>query len=197
MDNINVGHSELRDRVEKGFIKIEELEKDLEEFKVSIRNFRKDELEARDELAEMRRKLYSLQRKLKKSNIPGVPTFIWNRMEETSNFNNQVIAALENKPLDMGVVQEKLQNAKQSLEQTIEQTDMMLDQAFLTEQVIQYANRYRSKNPILAAKLIESERLFRSYEYELALETAAKAVEEVEPGALKKIEDAQQGVLNS
>lgn len=73
----------------------------------------------------------------------------------------------------------------------VEQTEVMVDQARLTEQVIQYANRYRSKYPLLAAKLLEAENLFRSYEYEVALEQFAKALEEVEPGALKRIEEHQ------
>ena len=107
-----------------------------------------------------------------------------------------MIKSLEKLPLDMGVVQQTLEEARLSLDQTIEQTDLMLDQAYLTEQVIQYANRYRSRNPILAAKLIESERLFMAYEYELALETAAKAIEEVEPGALKRIEENQTMIIN-
>lgn len=191
MDKTEMGHSELREKLEDGFLKLEELEENLQEFKESIKNLRKDELEARDRLAEMRAQLYNLNRKLKKSNIPGVPTFIWNRIENTANKNNQVIAALEKTPLDMAAVQEALSEAKITLDQTIEDTDVMLDQAYLTEQVIQYANRYRSKYPLLAAKLAEAERLFRSYEYELALETAAKAIEEIEPGALKKIEESQ------
>ncbi|RDW16364.1 septation ring formation regulator EzrA [Oceanobacillus arenosus] len=196
MDDVNVGHSDLREQIENGFDKLEELAVRHEAFKESIANLRKDELEARENLETMRNQLQTLNRKLKKSNIPGVPNFIWNSMENTANKNQQVIVSLERQPLDMGVVQHALLDAQTSLEQTIEQTDMMLEQAYLTEQVIQYANRYRSRNPILAAKLIESERLFKVYEYELALETAAKAIEEVEPGALKRIEDNQTMVIH-
>ncbi len=87
-----------------------------------------------------------------------------------------------------------LSEAKAAVNEVTEQTDAMLDQARLTEQVIQYANRYRSQDPALAAKLGEAERLFRSYDYELALEQAAKAVEEVEPGSLKRIETFQEAV---
>lgn len=92
----------------------------------------------------------------------------------------------------MGEVHHVLSEAASSVERAVEQTEIMLDQAYLTEQVIQYANRYRSRYPLLAAKLSESERLFRSYEYELSLERAAEAVEEIEPGALKLIENNQK-----
>ncbi|MFD1415370.1 septation ring formation regulator EzrA [Oceanobacillus jeddahense] len=184
-------HSELKKGIEEGFKKIEELEEEHETFKKSIANLRKDELEARDKLVEMRGQLTELNRKIKKSNIPGVPSYIWTRFETAVQKNNKVMEALETYPLDMSSVQHALTEAKGSIEQAYEQVDMMLDQAYLTEQVIQYANRYRSKNSELDHKLKEAERLFRNFEYELSLEHAANAVEQVEPGSLKKIESYQ------
>lgn len=189
-------HTELREQVEDGFKKITELEEKHKEFKKSIHNLRKDEMEAREKLAEMRNQITYLNRRLKKSNIPGVPNFIWSSIETAVAKNGKVIEALEKQPLDMAAVQQALTEAQSSLEQSAEQVEIMLDQAYLTEQVIQYANRYRSKNPELAAKLKEAERLFRACEYELSLENAAKAIEEVEPGALKRIE-ANQTAVNS
>src|SRR5690625_7166797 len=91
-------------------------------------------------------------------------------MEEASNKCKQVLSVIEKQPLDMNKVQHTLEEAKTAVDYLIEQTDMMLDQAYLTEQVIQYANRYRSKVPALAAELSEAENLFRQYDYELALE---------------------------
>lgn len=189
-------HSELREQIEDGFGKIEELQDRHEEFKKSIQNLRKDEMEAREKLTEMRTQIANLNRRLKKSNIPGVPNFIWSSLENAVAKNGQVIKALDKYPLDMAAVQQALAAAQSTMEQCAEQVEMMLDQAYLTEQVIQYANRYRSKDPALAKELAESERLFRSFEYELSLEKAAKAVEEVEPGALKRIEKYQT-VMNS
>ncbi|MBY7143883.1 septation ring formation regulator EzrA [Virgibacillus sp. NKC19-3] len=192
METADISHSQLREELENGFVQIEELQQNHEEFKKRIQNLRKDEIEAKEKLREMRGELYDTSRKLKKSNIPGVPTFIWNMIETASEKNSRVVKALEKQPLDMAEVQHALNESKKAIDNVIEQTDMMLEQAYLTEQVIQYANRYRSQYPLLAAQLSESERLFRSYEYELALEKAAKAVEEIEPGALKRIEAYQE-----
>ncbi|UJL45080.1 septation ring formation regulator EzrA [Virgibacillus sp. NKC19-16] len=192
METADTSHSQLREELENGFQQIENLQQKHEEFKKRIHNLRKDELEAKEKLREMREELYDTSRKLKKSNIPGVPSFIWNMMETASGKNSLVMKTLEKQPLDMAEVQHALNESKQAIDNVIEQTDVMLEQAYLTEQVIQYANRYRSQYPLLASKLSESERLFRSYEYELALEKAAKAVEEIEPGALKRIEAYQE-----
>ncbi|API90853.1 septation ring formation regulator EzrA [Virgibacillus pantothenticus] len=187
-------HTKLRNEIEAALKEIETLKESHEAFKKRIQNLRKDELEAKEKLTEMRNQLYSIQRKLKKSNVPGVPTFIWNLIETANDKNARVVKALENQPLEMAEVQQALNDAKNAVSHCMEQTNLMLEQAYLTEQVIQYANRYRSQYPLLAEKLSESERLFRKYEYELALENAAKAVEEVEPGALKRIEVHQSEV---
>lgn len=187
----DVAHSELRSRVEAALGQIDDLKEKHDTFKEAIQTLRKDELLAKDKLAEMYGQIKELHRRLRKSNIPGVPTFIWTSLEETQQRNKKVLEALEQHPLDTGAVHRSLLEAENAIEQAKEKIDMMLDQAYLTERVIQYANRYRSKNPILAAELVEAERLFRAYEYELALEKAAKAIEQVEPGALKRIEETQ------
>ncbi|TQS76288.1 septation ring formation regulator EzrA [Ornithinibacillus gellani] len=191
LEDSDTAHSELRSMVENGLDQMKEITKNHDAFKDRMLNLRKDEMEAKERVANMQDEINAIHRRLQKSNIPGVPSFIWNAMDEAMDKNNRVLAALDKQPLDMAEVQQALRDGAASIEQLSEQTDMMLDQAYLTEQVIQYANRYRSKFPLLAAKLEESERLFRSYEYELSLEHAAKAIEEVEPGALKRIEEYQ------
>lgn len=187
-------HSELRQRVEAGLEQIEELKVKHEAFRKSIQTLRKDELEAKEKVTNMRSQLMELNRRLRKSNIPGVPAFIWSSLEESQAKIDNVLDALNQHPLDTGAVNRSLSEAESVIDQSREQIEMMLDQAYLTERVIQYANRYRSKNPILAAKLMEAERLFRSYEYELSLEKAAEAIEEVEPGALKRIEETELAI---
>ncbi len=184
-------HSELRTILETGFSQLGDLVEKHHDFKVSVYNLRKDEIEAKEKLTNIRDQINDINRRLKKSNIPGVPQFIWNSMDEALEKCNQVLTALEKNPLDISEVQQSLSTAKTSVDLLIEQTDVMLDQANLTEQVIQYANRYRSKYPLLAAKLLEAETLFRNFDYEVALEQAARALEEVEPGALKRIEENQ------
>lgn len=192
----NEASSHLRADLEAAFEQLEKIESEHEQFKERIHSLRKDEIEAREEIKRMNEEIYKLNRKLRNSNLPGVPNRIWDLIEEARKKNELVLEALEMKPLDIVQVQKSLNEAKNAVTLTIETTEEMLEQAFLTEQVIQYANRYRSSNPILAAELMESEKLFRKAEYELALEKAARAIEDVEPGALKKIEKYQEMIVS-
>src|SRR5690625_1569849 len=188
----NHAHSKLREELEASFKQLDSIEEEHEQFKKRIQNLRKDEIEAREQLKIMNDEILKMTRKLRNSNLPDIPTHIWTMIEEASDKNERVLDVLDELPIDIGSVQKALGDAKAAVENALEYTNTILDQAHLTEQVIQYANRYRSVNPILAAKLTEAENLFRQAEYELALETAANAVEDVEPGALEKIEKFQE-----
>lgn len=189
-------HSKLRAELEHAFDQLETVEQDHETFKDAIHNLRKDELEARERIQQMNEEIYKINRKIRNSNLPGVPDNIWSTIEEASAKNERVLQALEEQPLDIIAIQRSLDEANEAVENAIENTQIMLEQAQMTEQVIQYANRYRSSEPSLRAKLIQSEKLFRKAEYELSLEEAAKALEEIEPGALKKVEKYQERTVS-
>src|SRR5699024_8675739 len=131
------------------------------EFRDMIQSLRKDEIEAREELSSIREQINTVYKRIQKSNIPGVPRFIWNYIEEAKDKNNHVLMIIEQQPLDMNKVQHALKEAKTAVDHLVEQTDIMLDQAYLTEQVIQYDNRYRSQIQSLEAELYEAEKLYR------------------------------------
>src|SRR5690625_4533130 len=185
-------HSNVRTELENAFEQLTQMEEDHETFKSYIQTLRKDEMEAKEKLQEMTDAIFKTNRTLKASNLPGIPTYIWNLLEEATHKNDRVLAALENEPLDMVEGKIVLNEARDAEENVVEHTNVMLDQADLTEKVIQYANRYRSKSVNLADVLEEAESLFHHAKYEEALEVAAKGIEAVEPGALKKIEKIQE-----
>lgn len=189
-------YTELRDKIEAGFTRLDEIDVQHSAFKKKIRSLRKEELDAKEKLSKIERQIKDEKRKLMKSNLPGIPEFIWKALDKATKKNALVNEALEKQPLNMTEVQQALTESVVMMSKVAEQVEIMLDQAYLTEQVIQYANRYRSRDPLLGAKLSEAERLFRSYEYELSLEHAAKAIEEVEPGALKTIEANQASLFS-
>ncbi|WP_079708246.1 septation ring formation regulator EzrA [Paraliobacillus ryukyuensis] len=179
----------LQDQLKASRNDLEQLQHSHQEFKEQLQNIRKDEIEARQKVTTLKRDLLHTNKKLQKSNLPGIPSYIWNLLDEATDKSDLVMHKLEEQPLDMGEVSNALQEAETSVNTLIEQSDALIEQAYLVETVIQYANRYRSKYPLLASKLEEAEHKFRDYAYEDALEAAASALEEIEPGALKKLED--------
>ena len=102
-----------------------------------------------------------------------------------------VIAKLEEKPLNIPVVLQYLEVALLTVEKVVSMTDEVIETAQLVEKVIQYGNRYRSRYSSVNKGLDEAEKSFRNFNYKEALEQASASIEEIEPGALEKIEVLQ------
>lgn len=69
-------------------------------------------------------------------------------------------------------------------------TKELVDAAALTEQMMQYANRYRHSHPDVKAAIEHSLVLFnQEYRYQDALDEIGTALERVEPGSFKRLEN--------
>ncbi|KGX89132.1 septation ring formation regulator EzrA [Pontibacillus litoralis] len=179
----------IREKLERLSEQVIELKQQHEALKEQIASIRKEEKEAKEQIAETKQALKEVYRKLQKSNIPGIPRYIEDILEVSRASLMDVQQVIEEQPLNMEKVQVVLNKALNDTNEAQEQTDKLLDQANGAELVIQYGNRYRSKYPLLASKLDEAEEAFRMYKYDKALEIASQAIEEVEPGALSRIQD--------
>ncbi|MCP3025383.1 septation ring formation regulator EzrA [Halobacillus sp. A5] len=186
--------TELRDDLDSLMVELESLKENHKLFSDRIQSLRSDELEAKAKLSEMEQLINDTDRRLKRSNLPGIPTIFFEGMQQASQHIDDVFESLEKQPLDMNEVNDKLESAVAQTEEVNEQAKKLLRQARTAERVIQYGNRYRSQYPMLAARLMEAENDFRSYRYEEALERASAAIEEVDPGALSRIENKEEAL---
>lgn len=184
-----IAYSVVREELEGILNQIQLVKNHHDEFQSFLQALRKDELQAREEINHLRKLLLNSKRLIEKSNIPGVPNAYILIMQEAKEKLELLKMQLEEKPLDMDAINSTLKSAVEIVTKTDKYTIEMIEQATLVERVIQYGNRYRSQNWQLAVKLIEAESLFRNFEYDLALEQAATAIEEVDPNALKHIEE--------
>ena len=154
-----------------------------------LQNLRKDELEAVDSLLALQKKMNEIIRNVQKSSMPGLPGDFESLYDQAEEQIEDVYKSLNGKPLNMKSVQKYLYDATDTVNHLFTRTGEHIENARLAEKVIQYGNRYRARNPQLRLNLDIAEQAFRNYEYKSALEQAATAVEEVEPGALKRIEE--------
>ena len=154
-----------------------------------MNNLRNDEHKVRTELDKLSRKLQDADRSLHKGNIPGIPDDMDARLEEAEEQIYVVTQSLQEVPLNMNLVNSYVDNAKQSVDDVSEKVEELLENVMLIEWIIQYGNRYRASNQEIHSRLLEAEESFMQFRYAKALEEAATAVEEVEPGAMKRIEE--------
>lgn len=182
-------YSSLQQELQEITEEIERINEEQEKFSNSLKNLRIDENKARFELDALKKLLQNTERMLQKANIPGIPEEMDARLEEAEEQVFIVIQSLQEVPLNMGLVHSNLLNAKKCIEEVNERAEEMIENVMLIERIIQYGNRYRATNAQVHARLLEAEEAFHQFRYVKALEDAAHAVEMVEPGAIKRIEE--------
>ncbi|MDQ0413016.1 septation ring formation regulator EzrA [Mesobacillus stamsii] len=176
--------SELQEAKEQLDQLVEEQKRLLEK----LNALREDELAAREKVSGLTKKISELIRIVSKSNMPGLSQEYQYLLEDAHESIKQVHEQLEKKPLDIPAVQQYLEIAVLTVEKLDNSTQEIVETVVLAERVIQYGNRYRSRYPSVERGLREAEERFRNYDYREALEQAATSIEEVDPGAMKKIE---------
>lgn len=91
----------------------------------------------------------------------------------------------------MDEVQRQLNIVSADIDTLKEKTDDIVDEAALTEQLLQYSNRYRASSERVAAAS-EQARMFyeREYNFKQAMDVLGPALNSVEPGIYEKIVDS-------
>ncbi|TQR18437.1 septation ring formation regulator EzrA [Psychrobacillus vulpis] len=181
-------YSSLQEELNDIAEEIDRLYEEQDRFANRLKNLRIDENKARAKLDELKNLLHETDRMLQKANIPGIPEDMDVRLEEAEEHIYVAMQSLQEVPLNMTLVENYLLKAEACMEEVHQKAKEMLENVLLTEKIIQYGNRYRANHPNVHQRLLEAEEAFRQLRYAKALEDAATAVEEAEPGALKKIE---------
>ncbi|MBT2569015.1 septation ring formation regulator EzrA [Planococcus sp. ISL-110] len=158
------------------------------DFMTALKGLRIEENNARAKVEQLKRKLQETDRILHKANIPGIPEDMDVRLEEAEEHLFVTMQTLREVPLNIKLVHNYLEQAEKSIDEVHAKAIETVENVLLIERIIQYGNRYRKSNLQLDAKLGEAEESFRQLRYTKALEEAATAVENFEPGSMKRIE---------
>ncbi|MCB5954677.1 septation ring formation regulator EzrA [Enterococcus sp. CWB-B31] len=160
------------------------------EIDMSLKDLRKGEKEAQKKVDQFEFRLRNLKRFVEKKRLPGLPTdyleFFFvatDRIEELSKALNRIRINIDeiNKLADL---------CNEDLEMLDKKTNDLVNSAALTEQMMQYANRYRHTNEAVNEAMERTLDLFsKDYRYQDALDIIGTALERVEPGAFRRIED--------
>jgi len=155
----------------------------------TMKKLRIDENKARTQVEKLKKTLQETDRLLNKANIPGIPEEMDARLDEAAEHIYLVMQSLQEVPLNMGTVHNNLNAATLCVEDVKAKSHELIENVMLIERIIQYGNRHRATNPKLNSRLKEAEGSFNQFRYSKALEEAGTAVEEMEPGALKRIQE--------
>ena len=148
-----------------------------------------DQQRAEQMLQKYSTKLRTTRRQVEQLNLPGLPKDYLNYFFGVSDEIKRLADELQKYKVNMDEVTKQLIIVESDLETLGEKTNDIRDSVELTERLQQYANRF-SDEPKIAAAAAKSQEEFNKFNYTTSLETIATALEKVEPGSYKRIEDS-------
>ena len=170
--------------------KLTKIEKKQKEINDGVSNLWKEEKEAQKAVQGFDLEIHRMRRDVEKLNLPGLSREYTDYFFKVSDEIENLDDALGQIQINMDEITKALINTQSDLDVLGDKTKEIIDCATLSEEFLQYANRYRTRYPEVEEAYKKASQLFnKEYNYVDALDTISNAVEEVEPGAYKQITD--------
>ncbi len=184
-------YSMVAENYSTAFAALTEIEKKQKALNDSVQGLRRGEEEAQRSLQSFEFEIRNIKRQVEKINLPGLSRPYLDFFFVVSDEITKLDQELNQVKIDLDVITKALITTQEDLNKLKEETNDMIDSALLTEQLLQYANRYRHSHADVAQASDEALRLFNSeHDYKQAAENIATVLEQVEPGSYKKVEES-------
>jgi len=191
LESSEMSFSELQAKQEKLLAHVSEIEAQQIEIWDKISGLEKAQRSARQFGGQYQQDIENIKHAVERMNLPGLPASYLEYFFAVSNELERLAKSLQATLVNMDEVQRQLNIVSADIDTLKEKTDKIVDQANLTEQLLQYANRYRATNERVAAAS-EQARMFyeRDYNFDKAMDVLGPALDSVEPGVYEKLVDA-------
>lgn len=168
--------------------------KDIEEKQATIsdgvQDLWREEQKAKEALLEFDSEIHRLKREVEKLNLPGLNKEYLDYFYRVSDEIEKLDQDINRIQINMDEITKAMINLQADMDVLGEKTNDIIASSSLAELLLQYANRYRVRYPEVAHASAEAYELFNhKFDYAASLEKIATAVDKVEPGAYKRIED--------
>lgn len=129
-----------------------------------------------------------MKRYVEKRNLPGLPQVYLDKFFATSERVQALFKELNKVKVNIDGVNHLVDVTTEDLSNLKDATDEMVDKARLAEDLMQYANRYKTTNETVAKSISRAYQLFeRDRNYAASYEEISVALDAVEPGASERI----------
>ncbi|MDR0298936.1 MAG: septation ring formation regulator EzrA [Streptococcaceae bacterium] len=175
-------------RVNAVITALHEIEQSQVQINDKIASLSIDEKKARKTAQEFDTRVRMIKRFVEKRNLPGLPTAYLDLFFTVSGQIEKLFKEMNKIRINMDQIKHMIDLSQEQLERLMNETDKLLDNASLAEQLMQYANRFKSSNAMVADAMQRSLILFeRERDYTASFNTISTAIETVDPGATDRI----------
>ncbi|EMJ4885734.1 septation ring formation regulator EzrA [Staphylococcus aureus] len=189
MSKSAVRYSEVQDNLQYLEDHVTVINDKQEKLQNHLIQLREDEAEAEDNLLRVQSKKEEVYRRLLASNLTSVPERFIIMKNEINHEVRDVNEQFSERPIHVKQLKDKVSKIVIQMNTFEDEANDVLVNAVYAEKLIQYGNRYRKDYSNVDKSLNEAERLFKNNRYKRAIEIAEQALESVEPGVTKHIEE--------
>ena len=198
LQNQQVPYSIVKEHYEIVLNTLKEIDENQLALVNTLNDLSQQEKSIRDGLDVFELDLRNMKRTIEKYHLPGLPKEYLELFFATSSRIEQLSQLMNRVKLDMT----EITGLNQTIEDDVEKLDIMteeiVDNAQLTEYMIQQANRYRLEHPEIDTAIQQSlEQFNHFYRYEESLAIIEKALNQVEPGSAQRVRDNYQAEKNN
>ena len=180
-------YSVLEERLENIQSALKEIEDDQVSVSERLVQIEKDDVNARQKANVYVNRLHTIKRYMEKRNLPGVPQNFLKLFFAASHSTEDLMAELEQSQVNIESVNRILEIATHDMEILETETYSIVQHATLTEQLLQYSNRYRSFDEGIQQAFHESLEIFENaFDYQASFEKISQALEVAEPGVTNR-----------
>ncbi|HGZ7856505.1 TPA: septation ring formation regulator EzrA [Staphylococcus aureus] len=189
MSKSAVRYSEVQDNLQYLEDHVTVINDKQEKLQNHLIQLREDEAEAEDNLLRVQSKKEEVYRRLLASNLTSIPERFIIMKNEIDHEVRDVNEQFSERPIHVKQLKDKVSKIVIQMNTFEDEANDVLVNAVYAEKLIQYGNRYRKDYSNVDKSLNEAERLFKNNRYKRAIEIAEQALESVEPGVTKHIEE--------
>ena len=180
-------YSLLEERLENLQATLKEIEDEQVELSQRLAQIEKDDINARQKANVYVNRLHTIKRYMEKRNLPGIPQTFLKLFFTASNNTEDLMVELEQKMINIESVTRVLEIATNDMEALETETYNIVQYATLTEQLLQYSNRYRSFDERIQEAFNESLEIFeKEFDYHASFDKISQALEVAEPGVTNR-----------
>ena len=177
--------------LEEQFSSLQSNLKDIEDEQVSVSErlaqIEKDDINARQKANVYVNRLHTIKRYMEKRNLPGIPQSFLKLFFTASHNTEDLMAELEQAQVNIESVKRILEITTHDMEALETETYNIVQYATLTEQLLQYSNRYRSFDERIQQAFNEALEIFeKEFDYKASFEKISQALEVAEPGVTNR-----------
>ncbi|MBW1605813.1 septation ring formation regulator EzrA [Lactobacillus sp. Sy-1] len=184
-------YSKISEHISDAKKALSQIEAQQREINASVSNLNEEEEAAVSAIQKFELQMHTMKRRIENLNLPGIPDDYGDAYSLVNSEIQRLSQAMNQTRISMDDINEQITVIKSDVDNLLERTNTMLDSAVLSEQMMQYANRYRNNHADILDASNRAHYLFdREYQYEESLNVIVDALNKIDPAIYERIQTA-------